>query len=120
MTEKLLVRGSMVDPMQMQVRAGASTRLVTQEPPAGFEINWPDSLGSAVYVGVAPAYEYLPAAQADSGPFSPTPQGGVECDERKMEIGRPYPFQVSGIWFVAVRHGEEEGSSAVCEIPDGT
>lgn len=53
-------------------------------------------------------------------PFTSTPQGGVECDEFKMEIGRPYPFQVGGIWFLAVRHGEDAGSSVVYEIPDGT
>ena len=42
-------------------------------------------------------------------PFMRTTQGGVRCDERTMELHRPYPFQVGLLWFVAVRHSKKDG-----------
>lgn len=53
---------------------------------------------------------------ASVGPFSPTPQGGVQCDELKMELHRPYPFQVGHLWFVAVRHSEKSGDVGIYSL----
>ena len=41
--------------------------------------------------------------------FTRTEDGGVEFDEHKMEPRRPYPFQVDGVWFVAVRRSRTAG-----------
>ena len=42
-------------------------------------------------------------------PFIPTEDGGVEFDEHKMDLKRPYPFQVDGVWFVAVKRSRTDG-----------
>ena len=49
----------------------------------------------------------------DVDPFKRTTQGGVRCDERKMELHRPYPFQVGPLWFVAVRHSKKDGDVGI-------
>ena len=37
-------------------------------------------------------------------PFTRTAEGGVEFDEDRMELRRPYPFNIGGEWFVAAKH----------------
>ena len=32
---------------------------------------------------------------------------GVLVNEESMEFHRPYPYQIGGIWFVAVRHDDD-------------
>lgn len=49
----------------------------------------------------------IPAAPEPS-PFHEI-DGGVEIDQDKMEIGRPYPYRLDGTWFVAVRHSKKAG-----------
>ena len=49
----------------------------------------------------------LPVESHD--PFTQNERGGILCDERKMELERPYPFKVESVWFVAVRYSEKDG-----------
>ena len=42
-------------------------------------------------------------------PFTSTEDGGVEFDENLMEVDRPYPYCLAGVWFVAVRHSADDG-----------
>ena len=50
-------------------------------------------------------------------PFSHTLQGGIECDESKMELRRPYPFEVAGVWFVAVKYSGDDGDVRLYQLP---
>ena len=56
------------------------------------------------HTAVSPSYP--PQLQT---PFEATESGGVKFHEHKMEIDRPYPFRVAGIWFIAIRKSVEEG-----------
>ena len=40
----------------------------------------------------------------------------VECEEAKMEVSRPYPYRLSGVWFVAVRHSESDGDVGIYHL----
>ena len=67
----------------------------------------------------APATSAIPSSTLTTraaDPFRPTDKGGVECDEAKMENHRPYPFKVGGVWFVAVKHSENEGDVGLYQL----
>ena len=41
---------------------------------------------------------------------------GVECDESKMEVHRPYPFKMGDAWLVAVRHSFQNGDVGLYDL----
>ena len=43
------------------------------------------------------------SATTTENPCRTKPDGTVEIFDSRMEAGRPYPFQVDGWWFVAVK-----------------
>ena len=46
----------------------------------------------------------------DRSPYRLIDKGkGVEFREDKMDLGRPYPYRLGSVWFVAVRHSEDDG-----------
>ena len=49
-------------------------------------------------------------------PFYRTPQGAVQFDQAKMEVHRPYPFKVNGVWFVFVKRGPEDGDVRLYQL----
>ncbi len=55
-----------------------------------------DSFDSAVFV------------TSSEAPIRVDPESyGVVVSEEDMEFHRPYPFQVGGVWLVAVRHRDD-------------
>ena len=58
--------------------------------------------------------KFIPAP-VDVEPFDRLKDGGVNFHEHKMEIGRPYPFNVRGVWLIAIRKSDDEGDVSVYE-----
>ena len=53
---------------------------------------------------------------APDEPFHRTAQGGVEFDEAKMEIDRPYPFKLNDIWFISVKRTVQHGDVRLYQL----
>ena len=54
--------------------------------------------------------------EKEEEPFVRTESGGVEFDAAKMELYRPYPFQIDGVWLVAAKHDKAEDDIRIYQL----